>query len=99
MDKFILGELDTASGDPSFLIGEAANVNFYPPCGVVIEGHMLEPVDVEIAVELPVDALQKIEIECGGYSCPIVVCGVEDIGILFKVDADQHLAPRTENPS
>src|SRR6516162_5425440 len=99
MDQFVLSKTETVTGNPCLLRGEAANVNFDPPCGIVIEGHMLEPVDVEIAIELPIDALQEIEIECGGYSCPIVVCGVEDIGILFKVDADQHLAPGTENPS
>src|ERR1700756_2025147 len=99
MDQLILSEMETVTGDPCFLMGEAANVNFDPPCGIVIEGHMLEPVDVEVAVELPVDALEEIEIECGGYSCPIIVWGIEDIGVLFEVDADQHLAPGTENTS
>src|SRR6266851_7958494 len=89
MDQFALGEMDVRAGDPSFLIGETADVDFDPPLDLVIEGDMLEPVDVEIAIELAVDPYEEVEVELRGYPGPVVVGGIEDLRILLQIDADQ----------
>ena len=91
------GEAEALSGDPRLLIGEAADVDFDPPLRLVIKSHMLEAVDIDIAVELAVDAFEEVEIERRRDPGPIVVGGVEDLGVLFQIDADQHLSPGAED--
>ena len=97
MDQLTRTEMDGCAGDPGFLVSQAANVDFDPPFGFVIEGDVLEPVDVEIAVELAIDALEQIEVELRRHPGPIVVGGIEDLRVLFQIDADQHLAAVSEN--
>ena len=57
MDQLVLGETKARAGNAGYLIGEAADVDFDPPLGLVIKRNVLEAVDVEIAFELAVDAL------------------------------------------
>ena len=58
---------------------------------------MLEPIDVEIAVELAVDAFEEVEVERGGHPGSVVVGGLEDVRVLLQIDADQHLAAGPED--
>ena len=84
-------------GDPGRLVGEAADVDFDPAFGLVVEGQVLEPIDVEIAVELAVDAFEEVEVERGGHPGSVVVGGLEDVRLLLQIDADQHFASRPED--
>ena len=61
------------------LVGEAADVYLDPALRLVVEGQMLETVDVEIAAELAVDPLQEVEVERGGHPGPVVVGGIQDL--------------------
>src|SRR5713101_8566034 len=97
MDQFAGGEMEAPAGDARLLIGEAADVDLDPSLGRVIEGDMLKSVEIEIAVELPVDALEEVKIEGGGHSRPIVVGGLENFRVFLQVDADQHLASGAEH--
>ena len=47
------------------LVGQAFDVELHPALVLVVEGDMLETVDVEIAVELAVDPLEQVEVERG----------------------------------
>ena len=55
-----------AAGDGDDLVGQAADVDLDAAGGLVVEGVMGEAVEVEIGVELAVDALEQIEVERRG---------------------------------
>src|SRR5215472_10461693 len=97
VNKFVFGEAEAGAGNARFLRNEAANVDFDPSLSLIVESDMLESVDLEVGVEFAVDALEEVEVEGGGNPGSVVVGGVEDLGILFQIDADQHLAAGTEN--
>src|SRR5690242_13704802 len=97
MDQLVLGEMEALPGDPSCLIGEAAGVDFDSAFGIAVECQVLEPVDIEVAVELAVDAFEEVEVERGSHPGSVVVRSLEDVDVLLQIDADQHLAPRPED--
>jgi hypothetical protein len=57
VDQFACGKAEALLGNPRLLVGEAADIDFDPVLGAVVERQMREPVEVEIAVELAVDPL------------------------------------------
>ena len=57
---------------------------------------MREPVEVEIAAELAVDARQQVQVEGGVDAGLVVISAVENCRVLLQVGADQHLAAGTE---
>src|SRR5207247_3783916 len=73
------------------LVGEALQVELHPALRLVVEGEVLEPGDVDIAVELAIDPLQEVEVEGGVEPRPVVVGTLEDRAVLLEVDPDQHL--------
>src|SRR5215469_9033675 len=97
VDQLILTENDRLSGNPGNLIGETANVDFDAPFGLVVGGDVLKPVDRQIAVELPVDPLEKVQVEPGGDAGAVVVGSVQDLQIFLEVDTDQHLGAGAED--
>src|SRR3546814_2287460 len=62
----------------------------------LVEGVMVEPGRVDVAVELAADAVQDIEVEGGGDALGIVVGGMQDGRVLHQVDANQQAAGRSE---
>src|SRR6266436_9688010 len=83
--------MERAAGDCCGLIGDALEVELHPPFLCIVEGEVLEAGDIEIAAELAIDPLQKVEVEGGVEPGPIIVGAVENGALLLEVDPDQHL--------
>ena len=62
----------------------------------VVEGVVAEPVQVEVAAELAVDARQQVQIERRSHALGVVIGGVQDVRVFLQIDADQHGAARTD---
>ena len=99
MNEFALGETEAAVGDRRLLVGEAADIDFDASLALAVESEVFEQIEVEIAVEFAIDALEQVEVEGRGHPGPIIVGRFENPDILFKVDTDQHLAAGPENIS
>src|SRR6266571_3144379 len=84
--------MELPAGDCGGLVGPALDVEFDAALLFVVEGDVREAVDLEIAAEFAVDPLDQVEVEGGVGAGAVVVGGVEDLGFLLQVDADQHLA-------
>src|SRR5271163_3530466 len=97
VDKVVLGEAETSPRNPGRLLGEAADVDFDPAFSTAVECQVLELIDVEVAVELAIDAFEEVKVERGGHPGSVVVGGLEDVRLFLQIDADQHFASRPED--
>src|ERR1700685_4339815 len=61
-----------------------------PVMRAVVEGVMLEGVEIEIGAELAVDARQQVEIEFRRDTLGVIVGVVENFRILDQIDADDE---------
>ena len=76
MDALAGAEADGATGDGDDLVGEALDVDLDASRLRVVERCMLESVEVEIGIELAIDALQQVEVEGRGDALLVVIGGV-----------------------
>src|SRR5262249_20661035 len=56
----------------------------------IVERAVAKVFELEIAVELAIDARKQIEIELRGQAGGVIVSGVEDAGVLHQVDPDDQ---------
>src|SRR5450759_4966601 len=63
----------------------------------VVEGVMLETVELESGADLAIDAHQQIEIELGGDALGVVIGGVENVRRLDQIGADDQRRARPKN--
>src|SRR5579883_2370165 len=99
MDQLAGGETDARAGNADLLIGQALQVDFDATAGLAVEGEMREAVDIDGGAELAVDALQQVAVERGGDAGAVVVGGLNEVRILFQIDADYHVAAGAEQPA
>src|SRR5271166_4573915 len=79
-------KLDQSAGNLNPLTLVAGEVHLDAMSLGVVEGVMAEACQLEVAVELAVDAREQVEVEAGSDAGHIIVGGVEDAGILHQVD-------------
>ena len=63
--------------------------------GAIVDGLMLETVDVEIRVQFAIDPPQQVEIEFCRDALAVVVGGLDRRDIFLQVDAHQETATAT----
>ncbi len=54
-------------------------------------GFMIELFHIELPTQFSIDAFQQIHIEIPGNSLPIVIRGLENLGILSEINSNQEL--------
>ena len=64
----------------------------------VIDRVVGEASNVDVAVELAIDALEQIEVEGGGHPAPVVIGGNQDRRVLLQIDADEKRGIAPEQP-
>src|SRR5512135_300836 len=65
----------------------------------VEESDVLELVEVEVGVELPVDDAQHVAVELSGDAGTIVVCSLEDLDRLHQIDPQQEVIAGAQLPA
>src|SRR5664280_1372880 len=90
-------EVEALAGGLDLLALEAGEMHFDAVALAVEESVMLEAVEIEGATEFAIDAREQIEIERSGDAGLVVIGGVEDLGRLDQVDADDQRGAGAEN--
>src|SRR6266550_2910811 len=90
MDDLAGRELDHMTGNVDRLPPPAHEMHFDATALTVVERPMAELVDIEVSRELAIDAREQVEVELRGYACGIVIGGVENVGVLDEVNANDE---------
>ena len=68
MDALAVGEAERAAGHAHALAGKAHEMHLDAARSLVVDRVMGEAVEIEIAAELAIDALEQIEVEGSGHA-------------------------------
>ena len=96
MDRFAAIEREAVVADVDRVRLARDEMHLDAPGHRVVEGVVAEPVQVEVAAELAVDARQQVQIERRSHALGVVIGGVQDVRVFLQIDADQHGAARTD---
>lgn len=69
-------------------------MHFDPMPGAIVESAMPEPRQIEVRTKVTVDDAKHVQIEFGGHSGRVIVCGLDDPDILPQVCAEQEMVKR-----
>src|SRR3984957_9703845 len=98
-DGFAFTHIETetrfANGDA--LPGFRLQMHFHAPLGLVVTRHMLEKRQIEIGVEVAVDAREEVHIERGGHAGWVVIGGQQLRYRLFQVGGEQQRIARLQD--
>ncbi len=97
MDGLAGCELDHLSGDVDLLPPPAHQMHLDAAALVVVERPVAERVAIEVGTQLAIDAREQVEIELRGHARGIVIGGVEYLGVLDEIDADDEGCPRAQH--
>src|SRR4051794_12276884 len=91
-DRLAGGNRDLQAGarDPHVLLGPRPQPHLDPRRLQGEDRLVLEGVEVEVRVELPVQNAQHVEVEACGEACRVVVCGLDHSHVLQQVRAEQE---------
>ncbi len=70
-----------------------------PTEGGDVGGVVVPMIEIEVRVELQVDAGQQVKIEGGGEAGTVVVCGVKGHRVFFEINANEEIPALTEGLS
>src|SRR5437016_3466226 len=90
MDGLTRAEFDRAAGDLHLLALLAGEVHLDAMALGIIEGVVTETREIEVSVELAIDARKQVEVEPGGNARGVVVGRIEDARILYEIDPDDQ---------
>ena len=90
MDGFGFAEFDNAATEPDLLALAADQMHFDAPALFVVKCLMTKCVEIEIRAEFAVEARQEIQVELRRHAGRIIVGGVENVGVLGKIDANDQ---------
>ena len=90
VDGLAGAEFDHAARHPHLLPLLAGEMHLDAVALGIVEGVMAEACEIEVAVELAIDAREQVEIELRRDAGGVVIGGVEDAGVLHQVDADDQ---------
>src|SRR5215467_12174892 len=84
------GKFERSPGDPDVLARLADEVHLDAMTLGIVEGAMVEALEIEISVELVIDAREQVEVELRGEAGLVVVGGVKDTRVLHQIDSDDQ---------
>src|SRR5208282_4789051 len=90
-------KLDDAPGDMHLLARLADEMHLDATARGVVARPVAEACEVEVAVELSVDAREEIEVEPGSDAGGIVVGSMQQTRLLHKIDADNQARARPQH--
>src|SRR3954452_6508084 len=97
MDGFAGAEIDACARHPHLLPLVAGEVHLDTLALAIVEGVMLEAVDVEFPIKLAVDPYQEVEIERLRHAGGIVIGRVENTAVLLQIGADDQCCAAAED--
>ena len=94
MDCLALCECDGFTGDGDLLLNQAFQMHLDTAFALVPDGFVCEGGEVEIAIQFPVDPLQKVLVEGCCDPGRIVIGFLQDFCILWPVHTDNQAGLR-----
>src|SRR5436190_22848091 len=98
MDGLFGGEIECAPGGSDVLAHLADEVHLDPVVLGIVEGAMVEGLEIEISVELAIDARQQVEIELCSEAGLVIVSGVKDAHLLHQIDSNDQGSVSSQHP-
>src|SRR3954462_12507191 len=90
MDSFAGAEIDAFAGHAHLLPLVAGEMHLDTLALAIVEGVMLEAVEIEFPVNLAVNPYQEVEIERLRHAGGIVIGRVENTAVLLQIGADDQ---------
>src|SRR6185437_1612065 len=97
VDRFAGAKFDGFAGHFHLLPFQAGKMHFDAMTLAVVEGVVLEGIELEGAAEFAIDAHQQVEVELGGDAGRVAIGGVEHVQRLDQIDADDQRRARAQN--
>ena len=83
---------DGNSADVHGLVSLAHEAHLDAGVVSIVDGVVLEGVELEVRVELAIEPGEEVQIECGSNAAAVVIGGVQHGCVLADVDAEQECA-------
>ena len=90
MDRFAGGETDSCPVQLHGLRREAFQVHLDSPLVGVVESAVTKLRQVEIGLEVTIDAGEQIEIESRRHFRGVIVGGMQDLFVFLEIDPDKQ---------
>src|SRR5262249_16458777 len=90
VDRLAGAELDDPSAHAHLLTLLPDEVHLDAVAFAIVESAVVEAREIEIAIELAIDALEQVEVELRRQAGRVVVGGIENARVLHQVDPDDQ---------
>jgi len=91
MDAFTTGKFKNVIIDYDGLFRRADEMHLDSSQDRIIKCVMIEPAAIKVAVQLPVNPVQDIQIKPGGYARSVIIGSMQNLGGLSGVNANQQI--------
>ena len=98
VDALAFGETEGAAHHPHGPAHKTHEIHLHAALGLVIDRMMGEAIEIDVAIELAIDALEQIEVEGSGDPAPVVIGGKQDRAVLLQIDADEKRGVVPQQP-